>query len=358
MSPAGERKRLVVAELFSSTANMRAIEMGTGMENSPATSGWLTRLVANRPIIWFFALAVASEVLVMAMLVVAEADTRISEALTVTGLPFKTDYVSAIKLVWSVPRVLPSIVLVVLQPLTPTFAAVVVTAVAWKRKGLKKLITRFRPWRADIDWRYGLRWWGICIGAFALMSVATAVLNGLLLSDKEYVWSMRDLSIAIVPSFLVAMFLDGGAVGEETGWRGFAQPLLQRSMGPMIGTMWLGVLWSLWHIPAKPDLLLKGPAYFFFGFGIFTVRLIGLSVIMAFFFNRVGGSILIAIAMHGLHNDSLGLQGQLLSESDRVFVLSEITLLVPIVAVSAVTIVCTKGRLGDCVLAQNQDRED
>ena len=129
-------------------------------------------------------------------------------------------------------------------------------------------------------------------------------------------------------------------------------------MGPLVGTLWLGVLWSLWHIPAKPDLLLNGPSYFAFGFGIFTVRLIGLSVIMAYFFNRVGGSTLIAIAMHGLHNDSLGLQGQLLSESDRVFVLSELTLLVPIVAVSAVIIVCTKGRLGDYVLAQTQDRAD
>jgi len=129
-------------------------------------------------------------------------------------------------------------------------------------------------------------------------------------------------------------------------------------MGPLVGTMWLGVLWSLWHIPAKPDLLLNGPTYFVFGFGIFTARLIGLSLIMAFFFNRVGGSIMIAIAMHGLHNDSVGLQGQLLSDSNRVFYVSELALLLPIAAVAAVIVIGTKARLAEAIFVPDKDRLD
>ncbi|MDZ4820567.1 MAG: CPBP family intramembrane glutamic endopeptidase [Planctomycetota bacterium] len=328
------------------------------MTKSPPTGEWVSGQVAKRPVLWFFVLAVATEILVMAMLVVTEADTRISEALTVTGLPLKTDYLSAARLVWAVPGVLQAILLVALQPLTPTIAAFAVTAMAWQRKGLKELIARYRPWRVDVDWRQGLLSWAFCIGTFASMSLATAALNRLLLCADEYTWNQDSLFFAWIPTILIAMFLDGGGVGEETGWRGFAQPLLQRSRGPLVGTLLLGILWSLWHIPAKPDLLLNGPSHFAIGFGIFTFRLIGLSVIMAYFFNRVGGSTLIAIAMHGLHNDSLGLQGQLLSESDRVFVLSEITLLVPIVAVSVAIIVGTKGRLEDDAFAQAQHRAD
>jgi membrane protease YdiL (CAAX protease family) len=296
---------------------------------------------------WYFVLAVTTELLVMTILVVYGADARISEALGVANLPFKTDYLSASRLGWIVPSVLPSLLLVVLQPLTPTIAAFIVTAVAWQRTGLKELIARYRPWRSDVDWTHGLRTWALCIGTFVFMSLATAALNRLLLSGDEFSWNQDSRIVGWIPAFLIAMFLDGGGVGEETGWRGFAQPLLQRSRGPIVGTLCLGLLWSLWHIPAKPDLLLNGPSHFAFGFGVLTIRLLALSMIMAYFFNRVGGSTLIAIAMHGLHNDSVGLQGKLLSESDHLVFLSEITLLVPIVAVSALIVVVTKGRLGD-----------
>lgn len=37
--------------------------------------------------------------------------------------------------------------------------------------------------------------------------------------------------------------------GEEYGWRGFLQPLLQKQFGPRGGILVLGAVWGLWHLP-------------------------------------------------------------------------------------------------------------
>jgi uncharacterized protein len=47
----------------------------------------------------------------------------------------------------------------------------------------------------------------------------------------------------------VAVFLLGGPLGEEPGWRGFVLPRLQPRFGPLGGTLLLGFLWGCWHLP-------------------------------------------------------------------------------------------------------------
>ncbi len=37
---------------------------------------------------------------------------------------------------------------------------------------------------------------------------------------------------------------------EEIGWRGVAQPLLQRHMAPIWAGMLIGAVWGIWHLPA------------------------------------------------------------------------------------------------------------
>ncbi len=58
------------------------------------------------------------------------------------------------------------------------------------------------------------------------------------------------------------------------------------------------------------------------------------------------GSTLIAIAMHGLHNDSVFLQGRISAEGLGPYVISELTLIAPIVAVACVFLLATGRRLG------------
>lgn len=80
--------------------------------------------------------------------------------------------------------------------------------------------------------------------------------------------------------------------------------------------------------------------------GILVVRFLFLSVVMTYFYNRVGGSTLIAIAMHGLHNDSVFLQGRISAEGLGPYVVGELTLLAPIVAFACVLLLVAGSRLG------------
>lgn len=51
------------------------------------------------------------------------------------------------------------------------------------------------------------------------------------------------------PLYFAAVFIAGGPLGEEPGWRGFALPEMQRLFGPLKGTFLLGIIWTGWHLP-------------------------------------------------------------------------------------------------------------
>ena len=40
-----------------------------------------------------------------------------------------------------------------------------------------------------------------------------------------------------------------GPLGEEPGWRGFALPTLQTQYSPLLATLILAVLVTVWHLP-------------------------------------------------------------------------------------------------------------
>ena len=110
------------------------------------------------------------------------------------------------------------------------------------------------------------------------------------------------LPVMFVKLFTVAILTGGN---EEHGWRGVLQPLLQKTMNPLIATLIIGVLWELWHLP----LVLNG----IYGEGaalpIVVSRMIGIipiAYLLAFIYNGSRGSVFLCVLIHACINSQIG----------------------------------------------------
>jgi uncharacterized protein len=188
--------------------------------------------------------------------------------------------------------------------------------------------------------------WGQMLALFLTLSLATAALDAWWLRPSEYTWTPPRLSIGLLGALVVAMFLDAGALLEENGWHGYALPLLRQRYSPLAASLVLGLAWAAWHYPVKYNALtdygLGGLGYL----AAFTLKIVLLTVVMTYFWQRAGQSTLLAVAMHGLSNDSLRLQGQLVGDSLRLSVVSELTIALPLAVTAVALILRTHGQLG------------
>ena len=92
----------------------------------------------------------------------------------------------------------------------------------------------------------------------------------------------------------------GGPLGEESGWRGYALPRLERRFDPLTSSLMLGFLWANWHLP-----LLLAHVYNVTWWQ-FVPLTMAASVFLSFAFNKSQGSTLCAIFVHGLYNVATG----------------------------------------------------
>jgi membrane protease YdiL (CAAX protease family) len=69
---------------------------------------------------------------------------------------------------------------------------------------------------------------------------------------------------------IVGLFF--GAVGEELGWRGYLQPLVESRMSILWASVVVGVLWALWHVQSYAN----GPLYMLF----LVLALVGYSLVI------------------------------------------------------------------------------
>ena len=178
----------------------------------------------------------------------------------------------------------------------PTVSAFLILAVTSGKPGVLRLL------RSYVHWRVGVRWYLVTlVGIQALMFLAFVVVPGNL---ADFVAPDRSFVPLWLSSFVVVLFLPpGGPVLEEGGFRGFALPRLQHLYGPLVGTLILGALWGLWHLPFFfGPVASTGPDATFISVSItlvlFTIGLTGLSVIMTWVLNNCGGSVLMAILAH------------------------------------------------------------
>jgi len=179
--------------------------------------------------------------------------------------------------------------LFILAVYSPAIAAV--TLVLWSGgiNALKAFFSRLLLWRAHWGW------YAYLLVGIPFLFYAGAALKGNLFTEPFPFASAKETLAALV--FMMVL----GPV-EELGWRGVAQPLLQRRFAPLWAAIILGIIWGIWHLPA---FILDGTPQSGWSFMPFFIASIALSIIVTPLLNSSGGSILLPALIHWQLNNPI-----------------------------------------------------
>jgi membrane protease YdiL (CAAX protease family) len=176
-------------------------------------------------------------------------------------------------------------------------SAFIVTGIADGATGIRELLGRL------LSWRVGVRWILIALlSPVALYLVAAVALR--LWSDSWPDFSGFGSTVEITGlgwlggwAFHVLTF----GIGEETGWRGFALPRLQRNRSALSATLILSAFWALWHLP----MFFYKENFMSMGIPMMLLWLVGMvcgAIVLTWLYNSTGGSILMVALWHGTYN--------------------------------------------------------
>ena len=181
--------------------------------------------------------------------------------------------------------------------LGPLTAALIMTFLTEGHSGLRHLLARMFKWRVDI--RYYAFFIFIPAGLFIFACLLNRLITGSwpdlrLLGEVDYLPYLTPLGA-------LSLWLLTFGLGEETGWRGYALPHLQKTRSATVATLILGMLWAGWHLPMffnRDTYMQMG----IMGFPMLALSLLFAAMIFTWLYNSTGGSIWIAIVFHAVFN--------------------------------------------------------
>jgi len=175
----------------------------------------------------------------------------------------------------------------------PILAALIVTRIANGRIGLGEFAGRMGRWRV------GLAWLLVALFSPMLLFVVSAIILcavGNPWPDFSKLASAEYANFGWIFGSILSAIAYG--IGEESGWRGFALPRLQKSHNALSATFILSIFWAIWHIPMF---------FYRFEFGVgqvigFFLGLFAGAIWLTFLYNSTGGSIFIVATWHAIWN--------------------------------------------------------
>ena len=109
----------------------------------------------------------------------------------------------------------------------------------------------------------------------------------------------------IVPYFLYMLFL-GGTLQEEYGWRGYLLDALQSRLSPLLASLTLGVIWTLWHTPL---FFMAGTGKMNLSFWAYGLAVIAYTILITWVYNGSSRNLWSAFLMHTMFNVMLVMVG-------------------------------------------------
>ena len=104
-------------------------------------------------------------------------------------------------------------------------------------RGVVRFLSRLLVWRLPAAW-----------AVFVLVVIPAVFVTGSLIKGGPLLAPLPEGGVPALLTLLGLMLFLGPV--EELGWRGVAQPLLQRRMAPLWAAIVIGIVWGIWHLPA------------------------------------------------------------------------------------------------------------
>jgi membrane protease YdiL (CAAX protease family) len=168
-------------------------------------------------------------------------------------------------------------------------------AVALTERGEGRAATRTLLGRV-VRWRVAARWYVFAIAFMPAVELSAALAHRL----AAGAWP----TFGRTPGYLMATAILAFAwaqAGEEAGWRGYALPRLSFRFGLATGSVILGIVWALWHLPLffafRGDT--RGQS-----FPLYLLQVTAISVTAAWVYWRTGGSLLLVMLLHAAINNT------------------------------------------------------
>jgi membrane protease YdiL (CAAX protease family) len=188
--------------------------------------------------------------------------------------------------------------LVAISAITALLPAYIVSSIYSPIPGIREHLATYIPTRENLGYYL-----------FALLFIPSIWLLGMFMSRglgmriPNPAYAIVDVRSVGMIFLIFSMNAIHGGLSEEPGWRGFALPRLQGRFSSLTSSIILGVLWAIWHAPARfggieaktlEDTLIE------------WVLILFVTVIITWFYNRTKGSILVAALFHASMNTTGG----------------------------------------------------
>ncbi len=224
----------------------------------------------------------------------------------------------------------------------PSLAGFVMAGIVEGRAGMMRLFRRV------LIWRVAIRWYVVALLAPPVVwLVSAALMPG---ATTAFRMPSPAFLLTYIGAFTLAFL--GAFWTEEFGWRGFAQPRIQVRYGPLLGTLILGALWALWHLPSWaffPSATGAGTSFLSLTFAAtmfgFACETVAFAIIIAWLFNYSRGSVLLAVLIHASANAGAG---SFLSLFPSLFPHPVIPTAyeIGVIVIAVAVVLGTRGRLG------------